>query len=294
MADRKCSIAVNLTAGFCLLALVLLACAAIQQVEPSPTQTQPASSPIHATTGAPKAPFQWDIPAQPAWQIQFAGEIDTNLDVDLFELDAFDTDAFVVEAFASRSVKVVCYLNAGAWENWRPDQDLYPVAVIGKDYSGWKGEKWLDIRQIDTLGLLLEKRLDLCRQKGFQAVEFDNVDGYTNVTGFPLTAGDQLVFNRWLAEQAHSRSLAVGLKNDPEQAVALVPYFDFALVEDCFTEGWCKQLAPFLQAGKPVLAIEYTDRLSSLAEVCPLAQSLKISVILKNRNLDEFRTSCGE
>ena len=39
-------------------------------------------------------------------------------------------------------------------------------------------------------------RFDLCRQKGFDAVEPDLVDGYIQTTGFPLTAADQLTYNR--------------------------------------------------------------------------------------------------
>jgi hypothetical protein len=39
----------------------------------------------------------------------------------------------------------------------------------------------------------------LCREKGFDAVEPDNIDAFTNDTGFPMTYEDQLRFNRWLA-----------------------------------------------------------------------------------------------
>jgi len=77
--------------------------------------------------------------------------------------------------------------------------------VLGNDYEGWAGEKWLDIRQISTLAPIMRARLDLCKQKGFDAVEPDNIDGYTNATGFPLTAQDQLDYNIWLANEAHAR-----------------------------------------------------------------------------------------
>ena len=70
---------------------------------------------------------------------------------------------------------------------------------------------------LDVLGPLLEARMDLCRDKGFDAVEADNVDGYANRTGFPLTAADQLRFNRFLAAAAHARGLSIGLKNDLDQ-----------------------------------------------------------------------------
>jgi hypothetical protein len=58
--------------------------------------------------------------------------------------------------------------------------------VIGDPYEGWPGERWLDIRRIDLLAPLIGQRLELCRIKGFDAVEPDNIDGYTNDTGFSL------------------------------------------------------------------------------------------------------------
>ena len=66
----------------------------------------------------------------------------------------------------------------------RPDAGAFPDAVKG-DSNGWSGERWLDIRRLDVLGPIMQRRLDLCKQKGFDAVEPDNVDGYTNSTGLP-------------------------------------------------------------------------------------------------------------
>jgi hypothetical protein len=56
--------------------------------------------------------------------------------------------------------------------------------VVGKELPDWPGEHWLDVRRLDVLGPILERRLDLCRQKGFDAVEPDNVDAYANDSGF--------------------------------------------------------------------------------------------------------------
>ena len=70
--------------------------------------------------------------------------------------------------------------------------------------------------------------------KHFDGVEADNVDGYTNPTGFPLTAADQLTYNAWLARTAHALGLSIALKNDLDQARQLEPHFDYALDEQCF------------------------------------------------------------
>jgi hypothetical protein len=51
--------------------------------------------------------------------------------------------------------------------------------------------------------------LDRCLGKGFDGVDFDNVDGYANATGFELDGDDQLRFDAWLARAAHRRGLSV-------------------------------------------------------------------------------------
>ena len=71
----------------------------------------------------------------------------------------------------------------------------------------------------------------MCRDKGFVAVDPDNVNAYANVNGLGLTQGDQLAYNTWLAAAAHELGLAVGLKNDLEQLDALVPLYDFFVNE---------------------------------------------------------------
>jgi hypothetical protein len=140
----------------------------------------------------------------------------------------------------------------------------------------------------------MRARLDLCKEKGFDAVEPDNMDSYTIDTGFPLTYDDQLAYNRWLANEAHQRGLSIGLKNNPEQVADLVEDFDWALTEDCFEQGWCKDLLPFIEAGKPVFAAEYTDTGSTLDDFCAQAQAMRINAILKNRDLDSPRQACPE
>lgn len=227
--------------------------------------------------------WQWDLSDPP---------IDLSFDVDVYDIDLFENDANTIANLHAQGKKVICYISVGSWEDWRPDKDQFPPEVIGNDYEGWAGEKWLDIRQIDSLAPILQARLDQCKEKGFDAVEPDNIDSYTNDTGFSLTEEDQLRFNIWLAEEAHKRGLSIGLKNDPDQAAELQPHFDWALTEDCFAGEWCEQMLPFIEAGKAVFAAEYTDTGISLDEICPQAEELGFSLILKNRDLDAYRATC--
>jgi hypothetical protein len=231
------------------------------------------------------------LPPRVSWQIQYTGEIDISLDVDVFNLDLFDTTPDVIDTLHQRGVFVICYFSAGSYEDWRPDSSQFPTEVLGKDLEGWPGEKWLDIRRLDLLAPIMEARLDLAVQKGCDGVDPDNVNGYTNDTGFPLTYDDQITYNVFLAQAAHLRGLAIGLKNDLEQVPDLLPYFDWILNEECFTYQECDQLLPFIQAGKPVFVIEYE---LTPPEFCPQANQMGFNALHKHWELDAYRTDCRE
>ena len=208
----------------------------------------------------------------------------------MYDIDLFDVPQQTIDKLHADGRVVICYFSAGSWENWRPDADQYPNEVRGRG-NGWPGEKWLDIRRIDLLGPILERRLDLAREKGCDGVEPDNVDGYTNKTGFSLTADDQLSFNRWLADQAHLRGLSIGLKNDLEQAEILEPWFDWALNEQCFQYDECELLLPFIQAGKAVFGVEYEG---NPADYCPQANAMGFDWLEKSKDLGADYLSCRE
>jgi hypothetical protein len=128
-------------------------------------------------------------------------------------------------------------------------------------------------------------RVQKCKQAGFDGVEFDNVDGYSNKTGFPLTAADQLNYDTYLANMAHSNGLSVALKNDLGQAAALKPYFDYAINEQCMQYKECDYPAPGLPdwtaSGKAVFEVEYKS--SSLN--CTKSNGWNFNAILKTVDL---------
>ncbi|HWO84672.1 MAG TPA: endo alpha-1,4 polygalactosaminidase [Solirubrobacterales bacterium] len=232
---------------------------------------------------APTAAARWHPkPTTAAWQWQLQGKIDTSVEAGVYEVDGFEVSAGTVARLHRLGRKVICYLDVGSWESYRPDADRFPAAVLGRAYEGYPDERWLDIRRLDLLAPILRRRFDLCRRKGFDAVEPDNVAGYENKTGFPLTAGDQLRFNRWVAREVHWRGMAVALKNDPEQVGQLLRSFDFAVVEECFAYEECGRFSPFVEAGKRVLVAEYSEPLSA---ICAQAERLDFSVIHKDYDL---------
>jgi hypothetical protein len=245
-------------------------------------------------TSPPNSASTWWQPAPGlTWQWQLS-EPPVNLSVDaqVYDIDVFDNDASVVKTLHDRGRKVIGYISVGSREDWRPDADRFPPEVLGKDYDGWPGEKWLDVRRIDLLAPIMLRRLDLCKAKGFDAVEPDNIQIHDNATGFPITYKDQLKYARWLADEAHARGLAIGLKNASDMVMEALSFFDFAITEDCFYEGWCEQVLPFIAAGKPVFAAEYTDTGVNFSAACNWGKQHNISFILKNRILTAFRITC--
>ena len=133
---------------------------------------------------------------------------------------------------------------------------------------------------------IMRARMEQAAQKGCDGVDPDNVDGYSNNTGFALSYNDQLTYNMALAEAAHSLGLAIGLKNDLDQIKDLVSYFDFAVNEECFQYGECDTLKPFVAARKAVFGIEYNLANSSF---CRQANAMNFDFLKKNLSLDAWR-----
>jgi hypothetical protein len=235
-----------------------------------PTSAAPAST--SSVSGCATAPWQW----------QLQGKIDTSVPACAFDVDGFETPRATVAALHRQGRVVICYLDVGSWERYRPDAKRFPRSVIGRRYEGFPDERWLDIAHFHRFASILEHRFHLCARKGFDAVEPDNLAGFENRTGFDLTAGEQLRFNRWVAARVHALGMEVALKNDPRQVRALVGRFDLAIVEQCFQYDECDSYEPFVRAGKPVFEAEYELEPS---EYCDRAAALGFSAIRKSYDL---------
>lgn len=230
------------------------------------------------------------------WQLQLQGAIDTDHDVDIYDIDLFDTPGRTIADLHAAGRKVICYFSGGSYEQWRSDASQFDAADLGHELDGWPGERWLDIRSSSVRDIML-RRLDLAASKGCDGVDVDNMDGYTNNPGFPLTSVHQLAYNRFIANAAHERNLAVALKNDLSQIEALVDDFDLSVNEECFEYDECDLLLPFVQQGKPVLQVEYEQAYvndpASRASLCAQSLHLQFSTLILPLALDDsFRFSC--
>jgi hypothetical protein len=198
----------------------------------------------------------WVIPQHLTWYWQLTGKVNNSEPVAAYDIDGFENSAAEVATLHGQHKHVICYIDVGTAEKFRPDYSEFPKSVLGRS-NGWPGERWLDIRQLSVLEPIMTARFQMCREKGFDAVEPDNIEGYANKTGFPLTAQEQLTYNEWVADEVHSLGMAVLQKNDGEQTPELFPYFDGALSEQCNQYEECADFDPYLAAGEPVLNAEY-------------------------------------
>jgi len=208
----------------------------------------------------------------------------------MYDIDLYDAPQATIDSLHAAGRKVICYFSAGTREDWRPDAGQFPASSYGSAVQGWAGENWLDVRSSAVRTIMLA-RMDLAVSKHCDGLEPDNVDGYNNGSGFPLTGADQINYNTFLATSAHARHLSVGLKNDVDQVGALVGAFDWALNEECFKYNECSTLTPFITANKAVFQVEY-GAASLASSVCPKANAMNFDTLIKDLDLDAFRVAC--
>jgi len=215
--------------------------------------------------------------------------------VEMYDIDLFDVSEATIAQLQADGRVVICYFSAGSREDWRVDAGDFAASEYGDNLDGWPGEHWLDIRS-DNARSIMAARMDRAVDKGCDGVEPDNVDGYSNQTGFDLSENDQLDFNRFLAVEAHDRGLSVGLKNAVELAHTLEPDFDWTLNESCMEWDECRTLHPFIEAGKAVFHTEYVDDRSDGADlataVCGHPDIADFSTLIKTWDLDAWLLDC--
>lgn len=84
--------------------------------------------------------------------------------------------------------------------------------MLGNDYDGWPGERWLDVRNLKVVLPLMQRRFRDAVAKGCQGIDPDNMNGWSVNTGFPITFNDQLLYNQAIAREV--RRLDVTLQKN--------------------------------------------------------------------------------
>ncbi|HEX3833344.1 MAG TPA: endo alpha-1,4 polygalactosaminidase, partial [Solirubrobacteraceae bacterium] len=186
----------------------------------------------------------------------------------------------------------ICYIEAGAQQD-EPDASHFAAADYGNDakqyqMDGYAGEYWFDTRGFaaykygDSNSVLtgaaaniaagMAQRIAGCKAEGQDAIEPDDLDGYTNPGntgvaggGWGLTQQDAQGYEQWLAYTAHGDGLAVFQKNDGANTSVDEPYFDGMIIEECnhyndpCTGASGDDANLYVSAHKPVLNAEYTE-----------------------------------
>ena len=231
------------------------------------------------------------VSALKTWNYQIgSSSVDFSVVVDYYDIDMFDTPASDVAKIRALNKTAIAYIDS-QYENWRPDAKQFPADLLGNSLSGWAGERYVQINS-PIIRNIMVNRIILAKSKGFTAIEFDNVDGYSNSNGLGTTYADQIDYNRFLAESAHTHNMTVALKNDLGQVNDLVSYFDFAINEECNKYDECDSLKPFVTNKKFVLGVEYLSKKSynssvgaELKKICPTMIKDGFSFIVKTLDL---------
>ena len=190
----------------------------------------------------------------------------------VYDIDGMINPASTVTALHKLGDRAICYIEVGAAGNYYSAgsehvkvsyyQQLGQAHDLGASMPGYS-ERYLNIGAASTVTIIEAVIRQQCAAKGFDAVEPDIDDSYTDATGFPITEADNIRYDLALGAYAHSLGLAWGQKNgdnDPEFSRALEPQADFLLDEECNYYQTCGIVAPpYVKAGKLVLDAEYTD-----------------------------------
>jgi len=184
----------------------------------------------------------------------------------VYDIDGENSTAADVAAIHATGAAAVCYVDVGTLEHGRSDFNQFPSSVVGPVVSGWPNENWLLVtaaNQSIILPIMKTRFINWCQAKGFDAIEPDNIDGWTNISG--ISQADNLAYVSAIGQLAHALPLSIGLKNlatdlSGSDLSTFASNFDWALQEQCYEYSDCSaytQAGSFLPLGKAVFDVEY-------------------------------------
>jgi Glycoside-hydrolase family GH114 len=181
-----------------------------------------------------------------------------------------------------RSGYSVCYVNAFQSQPGIP----WPAElVLHREDPGWPGEFLIDIStraKRRAAAAVVQPMSEACARKGYDAVEYDNLDSWTRVPRLPFGKRDALAYARLIARRAHALGLAVAQKNTVELTRAQVRRvgFDFAIAEECGRYRECDDYQSVYR--DHFVVVEYRRR--DFRAACR-AVGDRVSVVLRDRNV---------
>lgn len=236
----------------------------------------------------------WQPTAGETWEITLIKQpSNTDLEVGAYDIDLFDNSMAYIANLKLKGYKIICYFSAGSYEDWRSDAKKFSHQDYGEAMDGWAGEWWLDIMS-PKVRKIMSDRIVLAQEKGCDAIDPDNINGYQNPTGFNQTTDDAIDFVKFLANEAHSHGMAMGLKNGGAMVKDVIDYTDFCVQESCVAWDECEPYRLFLEYNSPVFHLEYPDESNmTIAQICdPDNGAQGFSTLIKHLNLDDWTETC--
>lgn len=278
-------------AAIVIVALSLAACGGGGGGSGGGTPTTP-TTPTTPSTPTGTVTWEWILQNPPATPPQ----------VTYYDIDGFDVSAAYVAAAKARGDKVICYLSIGTAENFRPDYAQFAAiaGVLGNSYPGFSDERFLNVRNYTAFISIMDARLRMCRDKGFDYVEFDNMDTFgesAGVLGFSITQADMVAYVTELVNRTRGYGMQALQKNTPTLAATLQPIFGGIVMEGCVRENFCNSASVYVNAGKPALNAEYPSEYSppssfNQANVCAASATARVTTIITVVDLDRASTRC--
>ncbi|MFF9765723.1 endo alpha-1,4 polygalactosaminidase [Streptomyces sp. NPDC053086] len=230
-------------------------------------------------SGSPKPPTVRLPPRGAGFDYQIGGGYPPPAGVRIVSRDRSDSPA--------PGLYNICYVNA--FQAQPAERSSWPADLLLRDARGrvvidedWN-EPLLDIRtpaRRERVARRVNRWIDGCADKGFDAVEPDNYDSYTRSHRL-LTTADATAFMTLLSRHAHARHLAIAQKNTAELAGRRERAgLDFAVAEECGQYDECEVYAKAFD--DRVVDIEYTDRGLRAARA---HWGARLSIVRRDRNV---------
>jgi hypothetical protein len=187
----------------------------------------------------------------------------------IYDIDGIINPRSTVTALHSSGKHVVCYVEVGAAANYYSAaqegiattyyQQLHNAGVFGKKVPGYP-EYYLNIQSPTTVSIIESMISRQCAAKGFDAVETDIDEEYTDASGFPLTKAIEESYMTTLADYMHGLGLGWWIKNPDDTgdsyATDMYPLADAVLTEQCNQYSTCAALSAYI-GHKAVFNAEY-------------------------------------
>ncbi|UVI36101.1 endo alpha-1,4 polygalactosaminidase [Brevibacterium spongiae] len=262
------------------------------------SSSTPAEGTVHSRSESQSQPESQsrrlsDLSASSVFDYQLGGTYDSLPTGSGTSIDIVVRDAGAAPLTGAYSV---CYVNGfqtqpDEADRWRDHEDLLLHDAAGNLVVDpeWPDEHILDpstaaqrSRILDIIGPMI----DGCADRGFDAVEIDNLD---TADRFPdIDRAGAMELAAAYVDRAHGRGLAIAQKNAAELTRTAHDDlgFDFAVAEECAAFAECDRYTDVY--GDRVLAVEYPDTLAeaglSFTDACTDPDRPPL-MILRDRDL---------